>query len=80
MYSCCHLKPGHARKQLGSVLHSVVATLMIARAVRSGVVFEDSKQVILGVWEGWGGEGERVGVDERRMGIGIAVCVHDYVI
>ena len=50
------MKPVHAGKQLGSVLRSVVATLMIARAVRSGVVFEDSKQVIVGVWEGRGRE------------------------
>ena len=45
---------------------------MIARAVRSGVVFEDSKQVMMGLGEVGEGGGWRLGLGREGWGGGPA--------
>ena len=62
------MNPGRTGKAQGTVWHSVVAILLVARAVQSGVVFKDSKQVIAGLGRGEGGGWMEVGVWVEKDG------------
>ena len=60
------MNQGQAGKGQGISLRSVLAILIPARTVRSGVEFKASKQVMVGLGEG-GGRWMEVRVGQRMM-------------